>query len=215
LERRLARALPDHPYIAMPLQHVPEAGICSQCPLWIRQDSVVEQLALNAPARLRIVIKEHPRTFGSRGAAFFGPLMDMPNVVVCHPDVDTFSMLSRAEAVVSITGTPGFEATLLGKRVGILGTPFYSVYRGARLLKYPGDIYPAMDDPSWRPEEMHTERRDFLAAYVQSLHPFGQGQTRFYPDSGGERWAAALRRTMEFVATHGLTPRNFGTGLTS
>lgn len=213
LNRQMTRTLPEEPYIAFPLQHVPEAGICSQSPRWVRQDVIVEQLAINAPGGLRIAIKEHPRTFGNRGKSFFAPLAALPNVVVCHPGVDTFTFLSRAEAVVSITGTTGFEALLLGKRVGVLGRPFYSAYPGVKLLNYPDDLFAALDDAAWRPDAMVEERRAFLAAYLQSLYPFGQGETRLLPASGGDRWATALRQTMEFVTAHGLQPRDYGTGL--
>ncbi|MBI3629472.1 MAG: hypothetical protein HY217_07840, partial [Candidatus Rokubacteria bacterium] len=214
LERHLTRTLPAAPYVMYALQHTPEAGICSQAPRWVRQEAVIEQLAISAPAGVRVVAKEHPRTFGSRGASFFSPLTDLPNVVTCHPTVSTEALLHGADGVVAVTGSPGFEALILGKRVGVLGRPFYAAYKGVRLLDHPADVYAALADRAWRPDTMVEERREFLAAYVQSLFDFGHGDgPRLYPASGGERWAAALRDVHGFVRVHGLRPADFESGL--
>ena len=88
--------------------------------------SRVTIIAINAPSGLKIVVKEHPRGYGSRGAAFFGPLPNLPPVILCHPSVDSMRLISHAEAVVAISGTAGLEGILLDKRVGVLGRPFYS-----------------------------------------------------------------------------------------
>ena len=142
------------------------------------------------------------------------PLQDLPNVVVCHPTVDNFDLVSHAEAVIAITGTVGLEGLVLGKRVGVLGRPYYSIYKGVRVLNYPEDIFEALQDQSWRPEDMVEERRHFLAAYIQSLYEFGHGaETKMYPASGGEKWAQALRETIHFIETYNLKPSAFDTGL--
>jgi len=214
LARHLRRTIPDPPYLVFFLQYMPEARTCAEAPRWVYQDAVVEQLAINAPSGLRIVVKEHPRSYGRRGRAFFMPLKDLPNVELCHPSVDNYELVSRAEAVVAVTGTVGFEGLLLGKRVGVLGRPFYSAYPGVRALNVPEEIYDALEDPSWRPEGMAQERRDFLAAYVQSLHDFGMGTaTSLYPERGGAKWARALRETLQLIDRYQLRPAEFDTGI--
>ena len=214
LARHLVTDPPAEPYVVFFLPHLPEASTCSQSPRWVYPEAVVEQLAINAPSRLKIVVKEHPRTYGRRGKAFFKPLQELPNVVACHPMMDNYRLVTGAEAVVAVTGTIGLEGLLLGKRVGVLGRPFYSVYKGIKQLAYPEEIYTAMNDAAWKPEAMDEERRQFVAAYVQSLHAFGHGKgTAIYPDTGGEKWAQALRATMDFIADHHLEPSDFDTGL--
>lgn len=214
LARHLCRELPHPPYVVFFLQHLPEASTCSEAPRWVYQDMIVEQLALHAPAGLTVAVKEHPRTYGSRGRGFFTPLQELPNVVTCHPSLDTRQLLGGAEAVVVVNGTAGLEGVLLGKRVGVLGRPAYSVYRGVRMLNRPEELYQAMADASWQPERMAAERRQFLAAYLQSTQEFHYGTgRRFYGAEGGAQWARALRAIMAFIESHGLRPADFDSGL--
>lgn len=61
---------------------------------------------------------------------------------------------------------------------------------------------------------MVQERRDFLAAYVQSLHDFGRGTvTNLYPERGGAAWGHAMRRMLELIERYELRPAEFETGL--
>ena len=214
LGRHLSRQVPEQPYLIFFMQHIPEASTCSEAPRWVDQDMVIEQLAINAPGHLRVVVKEHPRSYGHRGPAFFGPLQNLPNVTLCHPSTDNYELISGAEAVVAINGSVGLEGILLGKRVGILGRSSYSIYRGARLLDHPEEIYDALRDATWHPEEMVQERRGFLAAYLQASYPFGHGSgLEIYPSNGGDLWAEALRQTMAGIERYGLQPSACLSGL--
>ena len=214
LESHLSRQVPDQPYLLFYLQHVPEARLCAESPRWVNQDALIEQLAINAPSGLKIVVKEHPRTYGHRGARFFRPLKDLPNIVLCHPEVDSYQLVSGAEAIVTVTGSVGLEGLVLGKRVGVLGRPFYCVYEGVRRLDFPEDIFTQMRDPTWKPEETAQERRDFLAAYLQSLLEFGTGLTTSLNEVGdGAVWGRAMRRMLELIDRYGLRPEQFETGL--
>ena len=139
--------------------------------------------------------------------------MRLPNVVVCHPHVSNYELLTRAEAILTITGTSGFEGLVFGKKVGVLGRPFYAAYAGVRKLFHPEELYEALADPSWAPEDMREERRVFLAAHAQSQHDFGLVPDRWYPADGGVKWARALEETMVFIDTHGLKPLQFDSGL--
>ena len=213
LERHLTQVVPDAPYVFFPMHHQPEASTCSQSPAWVYQDMIIEQLAIHAPGEFKVVVKEHPRSYGRRGEKFFGRLLKLPNVIVCHPLVDNTSLIKKAAAVMVINGSIGLEAILAGARVGVLGRPYYSCYRGAVVLKRPEEIYEALCDEAWCPETMLEERRSFLAAYTQSLYEFGHSvDDKVFPESGGQHWAHALRSTMKFIADHKLKPADFESG---
>jgi hypothetical protein len=207
LERHLHREPPAGRYVAFMLSHMPEASTCSQAPRWVNADAIVEQLAVNAPSGIKILVKEHPRTYGRRGPAFFEKLQRLPSVWLCHPSVDNYTMLSGAEAVLTITGSAGFEGLVLGRRVGVLGRPFYSRFPGVRPLNAPEEIFDAIADPAFHPDRMTAARETFLAAYLQSLVDFGAGEgASVHGRRSGRGWAEALRGTLAFVTAHGLAP---------
>ena len=216
LEAHSRKGIPGEPYIAFFLQHQPEASLCSCAPRWIDQDRIIEQLAINAPYGLKIVIKENPRTYGSRGKNYFGPLLDIPNVHMCHPAVSTFEVIQGAAAILAITGSTGLEGIIMGKRVAVLGHPYYSIYPGIKKLHYPDEIFAALRDDSWQPRNLAQERETFTAAHLASLHDFGPvppGQVWPPPQVGGPQLAQALRRTLAVIETHNLKPADFDPGI--
>ena len=73
-EQHLTRGVPDEPYVFFPMHHQPEASTCSESPAWVYQDMIIEQLAIHAPGEFKVVVKEHPRSYGRRGEKFFGRL---------------------------------------------------------------------------------------------------------------------------------------------
>lgn len=216
LESHSQRAIPEGPFIAFFLHHQPEASTCSVSPRWVDQDRIIEQLAINAPYGMKVVVKENPRTFGYRGKGYFGPLLEIPNVYMCHPAVNTFEVARRAAAIFVITGSTGLEGIIMGKRVGILGRPYYGFYPGVRRLNYPEEIFAALRDSSWQPQNMEQEREDFTAAYLQSLDDYGPvppGQVWPLPEVGGPQLAQALRRTLGFIESRHLQPGDFDPGI--
>lgn len=214
LRGRLARTAPNGRYIVFLLNHLPEASTCSQSPRWVNQNDLIEQLAINAPANVRIAVKEHPRTYGRRGKAFFAKLSRLPNVDLLHPSVGNYELLRDAEAILTTTGTVGFEGVVMEKRVGVLAQPFYSVFPAVRQLERPEEIFDALEDPTWRPEQHREELRNFVAACIQSQFEIGSALgAGLYPESAGAGVAAALSHTLDFIAQNQLGPEMFHSGL--
>lgn len=204
------RELPNEPYVSFLLQHQPEASTCSAIPRWVNQENIIEQLAINSPLDLKILVKEHIVNYGIRGKGYFKELCELPNVYLCSPGVDTKAVILKSEAVLALTGRPGFEAILLGKKVGILGAPFYSIYKGVKLLNYPEEIFSALEDNSWNPESMAEERLTFASAYVQSLYDFRPStENGLWPKNGGDKWAYAIRDFLKKKDEYNLKPSMF------
>jgi hypothetical protein len=216
LEKNCLRTLPPEPFIAFFLQHQPEATSCTYAPRWVYQDAIIEQLALNAPYGLKVAIKENPRTYGIRGKRFFAPLLKIPNVHMVHPAVNSYAVARTAEAVLAIVGSIGLEGVLMGKRVAVLGRPYYSIFPGVKKLNHPEEIFDALRDPAWQPEALQSELQDFAAAYWQSAHDFGKvapGEIWPAPPVAGPHLGQALRRTMKFIDQNKLRPRDYDPGL--
>jgi hypothetical protein len=212
LQNNSRKSIPLEPYLAFFLHFQPEASTSSNAPRWINQESIIEQLAINAPYGLKILAKEHPHSYGLRGQEYFGPLLEIPNVYMCHPTVNSYEVAQNAEAIFTIAGSIGLEGIFMKKRVAVLGRPYYSTFPGVKKLNYPEEIFPALRDPAWQPATMTEELENFGAAYISSAHDFGpveKGQIWPSPEIGGPQMAQALRKTMKFVETHNLKPVDF------
>ena len=214
LRRHLRHDMPKRPFILFLLHMQPEASTTSQAPRWVDQERIVEQMAINAPQGIDIVVKENPQSFGWRGEGYFGALARFENVHLAHPLVSTQDLLRRAEALVTITGSAGFEAILLGTRVAVLGRPFYADAPGVRKLEVPEQIFSELADPSWQ-RQTPGNIEGFVAAYLQSVHYLGEvlpGRKWPIPAVIGPRFADAVRRTLAFISANSLTPQQFDPG---
>ena len=215
LGRHLHRDIHDGPFILYLMHLQPEASTLSQAPRWVDQERIVEQMAINAPQGLRIAVKENPQCYGWRGRRYFGPLAELANVDLYHPLADTQELLRRAEALVTITGTAGLEAILLGTRVAVLGRPAYAEFPGVKQLDAPEEIFAALTDPAWRAKNYESQLETFIAAYLNSVHALGAvepGKKWPPPEICGPNLAAAMRRTLAIIDRHKLTPQDFDPG---
>jgi hypothetical protein len=215
LSRRVIHDVPESPFILVPLHMQPEASTASQAPRWIDQERAIEQMAINAPQGIRIVVKENPQSYGWRGERYFGALAKFENVQICHPLVPTRDLIQRAEALVTITGSVGVEAILQGTRVAVLGRPSYIDFPGVRQLDAPERVFAELSDPSWRPEAYAADCETFFAAYLESVHELGEvepGRKWPAPKIMGPNFANAVRRTLGFIHEHALTPQDFDPG---
>ncbi len=215
LARHTGHEVPQSPYILFLMQLQPEASTASQAPRWVDQDRIIEQMAINAPQGLQIVVKENPQCYGWRGKRYYGALTDLANVHICHPLVSTQELIKRAEVLVTITGSAGLEAILQGTRVAALGRPAYAEFAGVRSLDTPEQVFDELADSSWRPEAYEADRETFIAAYLQSVHAMGNVDAgRKFPAAKimGPNFATAVRRTLNFIIAHGLKPADFDPG---
>lgn len=213
LNRYLRRDLPKEPFIAFFLSFQPETTTSAQVPRWVNLDMVIEQLAINGPAGLKILVKEHPRNLGYRGKGYFRDFLGMHNVHLCHPRVDTYAIISNAQAILTLTGTVGFEGIVLGKKVAVLGRPYYSVFEGVRKLDYPEEIFIALNDASWNPEELGEARDAFVAAYAQSLYEFGAiDGKRYFHKAAGNKCADAIKDFLRKKSELNIKPDMFDKG---
>ncbi len=211
LRRHLRHDIPDARFVLFFMQHQPEASLTTQVPHQIDQMQVIEQLAVNAPAGWRIVVKEHPRTYPARGEAYFRPLCDLPNVHLCHPAVPSRALLEKAEVVVAMTGSVGMEALFMGKKVAVVGRPYYAFFPGIGRLDRPGDLFDLLADPEGMKVEPQALEQ-FAAAYYASVFEAGalspDGMWPI-PEQGGANIAEALRRHLVLIAQGRLRPTDY------
>ena len=82
-----------------------------------------------------IIVKEHPGMIGRRNMNYYQTIKDIPNVRFVNPKTSPFEIIKRTKATITINGTAGMEATLLGKPVVTLGNVNYNSYKNVLSLK--------------------------------------------------------------------------------
>lgn len=155
------------PYVFMTLHLQPEATTSLFTPYHVNQLAVVENLSRAVPLGWKVVVKPNKTMVGTDTISFFRQLARIPNVAVTGYDADTPALISKAQAVVTLSGTSGLEAALHGKPVFLVAGH--------------GVIWHVLKDvtrfSTW--EELHTMLRDLecyrphdvsLAAYLQAVY---------------------------------------------
>lgn len=132
-DRRLApiylspTELPRTNYVFFPLHSEPEVALMVYARPYQNQIEVVRNLAASLPINTQLVVKDHPLAYTRRSFNYYRKLLDIPNVRLVHPRVQSRLLIQNAQAVVVISGSIGLEAVILGKPVACLGEPPYAL----------------------------------------------------------------------------------------
>lgn len=197
--------LPDENFVAVFLQHTPEASMCSQAPMFVNQHVFIEQLAIYGKAGYTIVVKEHPRSLGNREESFYADLSTFPNVVLLPPDFDNDIIVDRAKAIVSITTTAMvLKSILKNKCVYMFGDTFCDFFEHVIRVNSPSEFWYLLSNFT---DEMLDSIKvvEFLAACIEGSYVFPNGTKGFiFPEEGGGRiLAKALSDEIRFFEAHG------------
>jgi capsule polysaccharide export protein KpsC/LpsZ len=118
-------------YVLFPLHFQPEATTLVCAEKYEKQLFFIDQIAKSLPADTKLYVKEHYAVLGHREREFYQKLQFYPNVVIIDPLVESKDLIMRADTIITLTGTAGWEALLLGKRVLVCGNCFYQHAPGA------------------------------------------------------------------------------------
>ncbi len=113
-------------FILFPLQVEQEASLLVQARFFTDQISVIENIAKCIPLGCLLYVKEHFAAFGRRNNEFYKRIAQFSNVRLIHPEENTINLIRKAELIVTISSTLGWEALLLNKPVIVLGNVFYN-----------------------------------------------------------------------------------------
>jgi hypothetical protein len=78
------------------------------------------------PATHELWVKEHSNAIGDRSVSWYRTVKSIPGVRLIDPYADTSSLISRADLVISASGTVCFEAGILGIPAATFATMFFS-----------------------------------------------------------------------------------------
>jgi hypothetical protein len=127
----------EQPYLYFPLHYQPENTSCPLGEAFVDQFLIVDMLARCVQAGWKIYVKEHssqwhPKMHGecSRSTEFYDRAVALPNVQLVPVSTPNFELIDHARAVVTITGTAGWEAVVRGRPVLLYGHAWYKFCEG-------------------------------------------------------------------------------------
>lgn len=127
----------DVPFIVFFLHYQPEETTSPNGGVFANQYLCIETLLKNTPEDVFIYVKEHPNQFMShmqghtkRIKEFYDDLIKNPRVRLVPFEKDSFSLMTNALAVSTVTGTVGWEAAVRKKPVVIFGLIWYERMKG-------------------------------------------------------------------------------------
>ncbi|MDO8982378.1 hypothetical protein [Cypionkella sp.] len=175
---RFDKIVPGERYFFYPLHLEPEAVVLYHAHgIYENQTKLIQNIAGQLPPGCMLYVKDHPHDHAYRNPIDYHRLTSVPNIRLLAADIPGKEVIRHAQGVITITGTAGFEAMLLGKQVYTFGKTFYS--RGPRVqhLHHIRDLRAALY--ARRDEAPITDDAliPFVAAYLATLKP---GLTDFF-----------------------------------
>ena len=142
----------EEKFIFVALHYQPEETTCPSAGHYVNQNLIIENLAELLPNDIKIVVKEHSSQFhpsmeGHTGREkwFYDDLLNIPQVVFVSSNDSSFNYIDNAIAVVTATGTIGWEAVVRGKPVLIFGNAWYEYCDNVFRIKSKNDINKALN----------------------------------------------------------------------
>lgn len=114
-----------------PIHFEPEAVISYGAYFHSEQDIFIHNLLKSLGENEVLVVKEHPQQLGVLTESRFKRLKSFwPNLFFVKGELSSFQFMDKAEAIITLGGTSGFEALVNGKNVINFGNNYYDSFQG-------------------------------------------------------------------------------------
>lgn len=160
-------------YIFFPLNSEPEIAVSVYTPYFRNQIEAARNIAQALPASMKLVIKDHPRSWGLRPAGYYRRLLEIPNVYLAEVETPVAAYIKPSRAVAILSSFAGFEAILQGKKVISFGNNLFDCL-GKNHIRKVEDLNRLPELVQWALEETQTDEKfleDFIVAVVESAVP--------------------------------------------
>jgi hypothetical protein len=139
------------PFLYYPLHYQPENTTCPQGEIFTDQFLIIDMISKVLPENWHLYIKEHtsqwhPLMHGecSRDKHFYEKVRKLPNVSFISTDLSSFELIDKAKAVVTVTGTSGWESILRGAPALVFGHAWYKDCHGVFAIESINDLKQAL-----------------------------------------------------------------------
>ncbi|MBE0417159.1 MAG: hypothetical protein IBX63_05300 [Coriobacteriia bacterium] len=193
----------DAPYVYMPLHYQPERTTCPEGGDFSRQYLLAHMLSENLPEGWVLRVREHPSQLttvlaGNQGRSpdDYEDFISLPCVHLVRLGESPFGLIDGARAVVTVSGTAGWEAVVRGKPAVVFGTPWYSRCPGVYRVSTAGAL------------------RDVLADIRQGADPSQEAVNTFAVDCWLNGYRADLNRDDSSALSRAANGRGLARALT-
>ena len=99
-------------YIYFPLHIDQERTSLLETPFYTDQITFIKNIAKSLPPKYTLFVKEHPTQSMRhwRNKNWYKEVMNIPNVVLIHPDVSSKKLIKNCSLVITLSGTAALEA---------------------------------------------------------------------------------------------------------
>ena len=117
MEKKLEKEIDNSNFIYFPLHQEMERVLLIGAPFYTNQVEIVKNIANSLPLGYKLFVKEHPtrKARGWRSVDDMKKMMELHNVILFHPSVNSNEIIKKSKLVISITGTASIEAATFGK----------------------------------------------------------------------------------------------------
>ena len=129
-------------FVYYPLHTEPEPQILNNSPFFFFQEALIALISRYLPSDYYLVVKESLVAIGRRDLNFYKKLKKFKNVILADPLDEGVGVIKNSKTVITISGTAGTEASILGIPVISL-SPYndYNILNSVYYLKDLSEIY--------------------------------------------------------------------------
>lgn len=190
-------------FVFLPMATEPETTLSVLSPEYLSQHMAAVDVSRNLPAGVLLAVKESLYSLGRRPRDFERQIAALRNVTFVEMTVAGLDLVKASRAVVTISGTPGFEAAVLGKPVISFGlhNPF-GFLGHVRTIRRQGDLAAAISDIFGNGIDLDRARRDgarfhaALRSVAVDMHDFTYMNLSGYSTGSVSQAADALQRSI-------------------
>ena len=159
-------------YYFYPMHLEPEAVVQYLADgIYKNQIKLIENIAAALPPNCYLYVKDHPHKYAYRKADDYLRLMNVPNVRLFSPHLPGKELIKNSLGVITINGTGGFEALLMGKQVFCFGPCMYSFVPRVNLINNIRDFRKVVYDEYTIKYEDNNDLYAYVMAVLESSHP--------------------------------------------
>jgi len=116
-ENAIHKIEPKKPFIFFPLHLEQEMSLLILAPFYTNQLEVIKNLVKSLPMGYELYVKDHPLMYARswRKISIYKEIMNLPNVKLIHPSVNSNELLEKCALVFTILGTTALDAGFFGK----------------------------------------------------------------------------------------------------